>query len=70
MRDLVTPGGAAGIWVPSRPECMYGEVIMAEGKDMGGSQQPSAAGWLTSHCFTALFFLSYGKRGVGERRVG
>lgn len=42
---------------------MCGDFIMAEGKGMGGSQQPSAAGWLVSHCLTALFFLSYGKRG-------
>lgn len=63
MRDLATPGGAAGIWVPDRSECMVTLSWQKEKAWAGVSSLQLLGGWSVTALLHCSFFLSYGKRG-------
>lgn len=68
MRDLATPGGAAGIWVPNRSECMVTLSWQKEKAWAGVSSLQLLGGWSVTALLHCSFFLMV--KGVGERRVG
>lgn len=68
MRDLATPGGAAGIRVPNRSECMVTLSWQKEKAWAGVSSLQLLGGWSVTALLHRSFFLMV--KGVGERRVG
>lgn len=57
MRDLVTPGGAAGIWVPNRPECVVKLSWQKEKAWAGVSSLQLLSDWPVTAFLHCSFFL-------------